>query len=262
MPTKLKAVVIIPARWGSTRFPGKPLENLSGKPMIQWVVERAQSAKSIAEVIVATDDDRILNAVEGFGGKAVLTSANHVSGTDRIAEAAKDLDCDIVINVQGDEPLIPSANIDLLVRPFLEDKLIKVTTLKSRILDDHEILNPNVVKVTSSKNGFALYFSRSPIPYLRDEWKDEERLVSNETCRDTTFYKHIGAYGFKKSFLMEYTSMPESPLEMAEKLEQLRILENGVPIYVVETKLGSIGVDSKEDLEKVEALLNQVEPVN
>jgi 3-deoxy-manno-octulosonate cytidylyltransferase (CMP-KDO synthetase) len=262
MPTKLKAVVIIPARWGSTRFPGKPLENLSGKPMIQWVVERAQSAKSISEVIVATDDERILNTVKSFGGKAVLTSADHVSGTDRIAEAAKDLDCDIVINVQGDEPLIPSANIDLLVTPFLEDKLIRVTTLKSRILDDHEILDPNVVKVTSSKTGFALYFSRSPIPYLRDEWKNEERPVSIETCRETTFYKHIGAYGFRKSFLMEYTSMPESPLEKAEKLEQLRILENGVPIYVVETKLGSIGVDRKEDLEKVEALLNQVEPVN
>jgi len=262
MPTELKAVVIIPARWGSTRFPGKPLENISGKPMIQWVVERAQNAETISEVIVATDDKRILNAVDSFGGRAVLTSDAHVSGTDRIAEAAKDLDCDIVINVQGDEPLIPSANIDLLVKPFLEDESIKVTTLKSKILDGDEIFDPNVVKVTSSKAGFALYFSRSPIPYLRDKWTNEEQVFLNKTESDKVFYKHIGAYGFKKNFLMEYTKMPESLLETTEKLEQLRILENGIPIYVVETILGSIGVDCKEDLAKVEELLNQVERIN
>ncbi len=262
MPTESKAVVIIPARWGSTRFPGKPLEKISGKPMIQWVVERAQNAELISQVIVATDDQRILNAVQGFGGHAVLTSSDHVSGTDRIAEAAKDLDCDIVINVQGDEPLIPSANIDLLVKPFLKDESIKVTTLKSKILDNEEVLDPNVVKVTSTKTGFALYFSRSPIPYLRDEWKNGERFFSRGTDSDKVFYKHIGAYGFKKNFLMEYTKMPESYLEKMEKLEQLRILENGAPIYVVETILGSIGVDCKEDIAKVEALLNQVERIN
>jgi 3-deoxy-manno-octulosonate cytidylyltransferase (CMP-KDO synthetase) len=264
MLTKLKTVVIIPSRWGSTRFPGKPLEIIAGKPMIQWVFERAKEAKTVSEVIVATDDERILNTVIGFGGKAVLTSPDHPSGTDRIAEAAERLDYDIVVNIQGDEPLIPSSNIDLLVKPFLDDEFIKVTTLKTRIFDIEEIYDPNVVKVTSSQSGFALYFSRSLIPFERDNWENGKWNFSTKDLisGEKTFFRHIGAYGFKKSFLMEYINMPESDLEKAEKLEQLRIIENGIPIKIVETNIGSIGVDCREDLAKVEELLSQAERVN
>ena len=239
MPTN-KAVVIIPARWASSRFPGKPLVGIRGKPMIQWVVENARRASLVSDVIVATDDQRILDVISSFGGKGVLTSSGHLSGTDRIAEVAATIDCDFVVNVQGDEPLIPPENIDRVIQLLLNDRLVKV------------------VKVVVDYQGFALYFSRAPIPFNRDEWNN---VYSREKsgALDFPVYKHVGIYAYSKDFLMEFSRMPVSPLESIEKLEQLRILENGVHIKVIETNKFSIGVDCPEDLVKVEEILAETE---
>lgn len=231
-------VAIIPARYASTRLNGKPLLHIDGKPMIQWVYERAKKAKLINDVIAATDDKRVFDAVRYFGGKAVMTSPEHRTGTDRIAEAAGGLNVDIIVNVQGDEPLIEPEMIDAAIRPLTNDSEIVAATLKTKIKDEKELNNPNVVKVVTDKNDFALYFSRLPIPYVRGQEKN-------------IHFKHIGLYVYRKDFLLKFARMKPTPLEEAEKLEQLRVLENGYKIKVVETKHDSIGVDTVEDLEKV-----------
>lgn len=238
----MKVVSIIPARWGSTRFEGKPMADINGKPMIQRVCERAKAARLINGVTVATDDERIFKAVTSFGGAAVMTSAKHASGTDRIAEAIKNIDADIVVNVQGDEPLIEPSAIDAAVAPMIEDLSLQVCTLKTIIIDEHEYRDPNVVKVVTDKDGFALYFSRSPVPFARRPFQEIRA------------YKHIGLYVYRREFLSRFASMKPTGLEIAESLEQLRALENGVKIKVVETAYNPISVDTPEDLERVRGI--------
>lgn len=244
-----KVIAVIPARWASSRFPGKPLALIKGKPMIQWVFEQASKAKSVSEVIVATDDSRILEAVNEFGGNVVMTSVDHESGTDRIAEVVRNKNCEIVVNVQGDEPLIPPANIDLIVKPLLEGVSEPTVTLRILIKSNEELMDRNVTKVVVDKSGSALYFSKAPIPWDRDGGD------TNVDPLKPFWYKHIGLYAYRKNFLMEFGSLPESGLERIEKLEQLRILENGFSIKVVETDLDSIGVDCEADLATIEARL-------
>ena len=262
MPTEPRAVAIIPARWASTRFPGKPLAQIKKKPMIQWVVEQAQKASRISEVIVATDDDRILDAVNGFGGKAVMTSQNHTTGSDRIAEVASGLKCDIVVNIQGDEPLIPPENIDQVIGCLDRDPALNVATLMMAVHESDEIINPNVVKVVADQNGNALYFSRSAIPFHRDEWKDglPENISKSRQEGMSQVFKHIGLYAYTRSFLLEFTRMNPTPIEQLEKLEQLRILEHGYPIQVGLTEKVSMGVDQIEDLDKIERFLEKQNP--
>ena len=251
MPTESRAVAIIPARWASTRFPGKPLAQIKKKPMIQWVVEQAQKASRVSEVVVATDDDRIFDAVTGFGGKAVMTSQNHATGSDRIAEVASGLKCDIVVNVQGDEPLIPPENIDQVIGCLDKNPTLNVATLMMAVRESDEITDSNVVKVVTDQKGRALYFSRSAIPFHRDEWKNG---LPNGTSQ---VFKHIGLYAYTRSFLLELSQMSPTPIEQLEKLEQLRILEHGYPIQVEETEKISMGVDRVEDLEKIERFLDK-----
>jgi 3-deoxy-manno-octulosonate cytidylyltransferase (CMP-KDO synthetase) len=261
MPTESKVVAIIPARWASTRFPGKPLAQIKNKPMIQWVVEQAQKASRISDVIVATDDDRISSAVTGFGGKAVMTSQDHVSGSDRIAEVASGLNCDIVVNIQGDEPLIPPENIDQVVACLDKNSALNVATLMMAAHTSDEITDPNVVKVVADQKGRALYFSRSAIPFHRDEWKDGlPESISKVKEEVPQVYKHIGLYAYTRPFLLEFTRMSPTPLEQLEKLEQLRILEHGYPIQVEITEKISMGVDQVEDLEKIERYLEKQNP--
>jgi 3-deoxy-manno-octulosonate cytidylyltransferase (CMP-KDO synthetase) len=250
MPTESRAVAIIPARWASSRFPGKPLALIKKKPMIQWVVERAQKASRISEVIVATDDDRIFDAVTGFGGKAVMTSQDHATGSDRIAEVASGLKCDIVVNVQGDEPLIPPENIDQVIDCLDSNPNLNVATLMMAVHESDEISDSSVVKVVADQKGRALYFSRSAIPFHRDEWKNG---VPGKTSH---VFKHVGLYAYTRSFLLEFTQMSPTPIEQLEKLEQLRILEHGYPIQVEITDKISIGVDRVEDLDKIERFLD------
>ena len=253
MPTNRKVLAVIPARWASTRFPGKPIADIHGKPMIQLVSEQAEKANLVNEVIIATDDKRIYDVVLGFGGKAIMTSQNHRSGTDRVAEVAKNMECDIVVNVQGDEPLIPPENIDLVVKPLLESDDLSVSTLMIAIKDWAELLNPDVCKVAVDNAGYALYFTRAPIPYSRDIANIDNPKNKNGIDVDHVVfgYKHIGIYAYKKSFLLEISNMKISRLEEIEKLEQLRILENRYLIKVVETKKNSVGVDRPDDLEKI-----------
>lgn len=246
-------VAIIPARYASTRLKGKPLLNIDGKPMIQWVYERAKKAKLTNDVIAATDDKRVFDAVRYFGGKAVMTSPEHRTGTDRIAEAADGLNVDIIINVQGDEPLIEPEMIDAAIRPLTNDSEIVAATLKTKIKDEKELSNPNVVKVVTDKNDFALYFSRLPIPYVRNS--EQWPVISDQ--KNNIHFKHIGLYVYRKDFLLKFARMKPTPLEEAEKLEQLRVLENGYKIKVVETKHDSIGVDTEEDLEKVRKIVKE-----
>lgn len=250
--SQLKAIVIIPARYGATRFPGKPLALLKGKPIIQWVYERAKKANLIQDVIVATDDDRIVKAIEDTGGKAVLTSKDHASGTDRIAEVAKDISCDIIINVQGDEPFISPEMIDQTVK-LLRDERASISTLAKRIEEPGELTDPNVVKVVMDREGFALYFSRSTIPYYRDKWK---RITEINWQEDIKIYKHIGIYGYRKDILLRLSKTPQSELERIEKLEQLRALENGFKIKIGMSSFNTIGIDTPEDLKRAEEWLN------
>ncbi|MFP6637373.1 MAG: 3-deoxy-manno-octulosonate cytidylyltransferase [Nitrospinaceae bacterium] len=260
MPTDIKVVAVIPARWDSSRFPGKPLALIRGKPMVQRVFEQASKAKSVSEVIVATDDTRILEVVNDFGGTAIMTSTKHTSGTDRIAEVISDRECDIVVNVQGDEPLIPPENIDRIVCPLMEDTSASIVTLKILIKTREELMDRNVTKVVVDNSNSALYFSKAPIPWDRDEWTDN--LTQNSTFDPLKpfWYKHIGLYAYRKNFLMEFGGLPESGLEKIEKLEQLRILESGFKIKVIETDLDSIGVDCEADLEMIEKNLAAVLP--
>ena len=237
---------IIPARYSSTRLPGKPLVLIHGKPMIQRVYEQSKKSKLLSRVIVATDDQRIFDFVESFGGEVMMTSDKHVSGTDRLAEAVKRISCDIVVNVQGDEPFIDPNNIDIAVQPLLEDKMLNVSTLAFKITNPLDLENENNVKVVMDKNNFALYFSRNYIPFDM-----EHNPAKVWTLKDRKFYKHIGLYVYRKSFLIRFSKMKKSYLEEVEKLEQLRILENGERIKVVITKKDSVSIDTAEDIELI-----------
>ena len=247
MSNKQHAIGVIPARYGSSRFPGKVLAEIAGKPMIQWVYEQAVQSKMLDELFVAVDDPRVLECVEGFGGKAVMTSANHQSGTDRIAEAVEHIPADIIVNIQGDQPLIDPRMIDEAVQPMMEDSTVQMSTLKIKI-GEEDYADPAVVKVVVDENDFALYFSRSLIPYSRD------KVAVN-------VYEHVGLYVYRKEFLLQISVMPQSYLEKIEMLEQLRVLEGGYKIKVIETKskhAAGVSVDTKDDLARVEKLMKDM----
>ncbi|MEW6555800.1 MAG: 3-deoxy-manno-octulosonate cytidylyltransferase [Elusimicrobiota bacterium] len=229
----MNVIGIIPARYSSTRLPGKPLIKISRKPMIQWVYEAVLKSKLLDRIIIATDDKRIFDVAKSFNADIVMTPRCN-SGTDRISFASKKIDCDIVVNIQCDEPLIKAAMIDSAIKPVIEHKNILVSTLAADFYDTEEKNNPNNVKVILDKNNFAIYFSRLPLP---------------------NSLKHIGLYVYRRNFLLKFAQMDQTPLEKAEKLEQLRILENNYKIYVVKTKHKTIGVDTKNDLEKVKKML-------
>ena len=232
----MKILCVIPARYASTRLPGKPLADIAGKPMICRVYEQAVQAKSLAGVLVATDDQRVYDAVIQNGGKAMMTAENHPTGTDRLAEvAAAYPDMDLIINVQGDEPLIEPEIIDALATVFDEDPALQMATVKTPMSTQAEMQDPNNVKVVTDRNGYALYFSRSLLPYPR-------------VPHGRPAYKHIGIYAYKRDFLLRYAQMEPTPLEQTESLEQLRALENGFRIRVIETNRKFIGVDTPEDL--------------
>jgi 3-deoxy-manno-octulosonate cytidylyltransferase (CMP-KDO synthetase) len=239
----MKALGIIPARYGSTRFPGKPLALLAGKPMVQWVYERAAQSELLSEVIVATDDHRIFDAVKECGGRVVMTRPDHPSGSDRIAEVAAKSDAEIIVNIQGDEPLIEPAAIDRGVKILLDNPAAQVGTLVRPIRDAADLRNPNIVKVALAQDRTALYFSRSPIPFCRGAQTDAEWLQQH------TYFKHIGLYIFRREMLLQFVKWPPGVLEKVEILEQLRLLEHGVKIHVAVTEYEARGVDTEEDLE-------------
>lgn len=247
----MKAVGIIPARYASTRLEGKVLLDIAGKPMIQHVYERASEASSLSEVFVATDDERIAEAVRGFKGKVRLTSLQHLSGTDRVAEVAAQLSADLIVNIQGDEPLISPSMIEGALLPLVEDPDVHMSTLCRRITKAQEAFDPNVVKVVMDQEGFALYFSRSPVPFHRDLWRGAGS--SSGKMGVTLAYKHFGLYAYRRDFLFRFSALPPSLLERIEQLEQLRALEHGFRIRVVETEEETIGVDTEEDLKRVRA---------
>jgi 3-deoxy-manno-octulosonate cytidylyltransferase (CMP-KDO synthetase) len=236
---------VIPARHASTRFPGKPLAAISGKPMIQHVVERVRRAQLVSRVVVATEDARIKSAVEDFGGEAIITRSDHRTGTDRVAEVATHLAADIYVNVQGDEPLIDPATVDAVVAALLEDRAIQLATPCAAIMERADIMDPNVVKVVRDFDGNALYFSRAPIPWVRD---------TSQTVA-ARHWKHLGLYGFRREALLEFPTLPPGELEHLEQLEQLRWLENGFRIRVVETDYDAVSVDVPADVARVEKLL-------
>ena len=247
----MNSLGIIPARYAASRFEGKVLAKIGGKPMIQHVWERAKKAHTLDELIIAADDDRIIKAVEEFGGKAVFTSKSHPSGTDRLREIANPLDVDIVVNIQADEPFLHHSMVDNLVNALRDDKDIVMASLMRKIENYGDVSNPNVVKVVVNKNNFALYFSRCPIPFIR------EQDQAPEDEKPPVFYKHIGLYAYTKDFLFTFANLPPSSLEKYEKLEQLRALENGYKIKMVETKYDTIGVDTPEDLEEAKVRLSR-----
>lgn len=255
----MSAIVVIPARYSSTRFPGKPLALLRGEPLIQHVYRNSLNSRAAAEVLVATDNERIFQTVLSFGGKAVMTSPHHISGTDRIAEAVRNLDHDIIVNVQGDEPLIRTEMIDDVIS-ILSDENASIGTLAKRIDSTREIFDPNVVKVVFDRPGFAFYFSRSPVPYHRDLFGTEasmgDKAAQAATPSEVFMFKHLGIYSYRRDVLMELTHLPPSRLEEIEKLEQLRALENGFRIKIRETSFETVGVDTPEDLERIEKCLN------
>jgi len=257
MGKNVKISAVIPARYGSSRFEGKPLAPILGKPMIQYVYEGVCQSKLIDEVLIATDDQRIMEVVRSFGGKALLTSPDHPTGTDRVAEVARNLRAEIIVNVQGDEPLIKGRVIDQAIRPLLKDKELLLSTLMSRIEEVKDWLNPNIVKVVVNRQNEALYFSRSPIPLPRD--LNVEKILSNPSkgreLLPKKVFKHIGVYVFRRNFLLRFSKMKPTPLEKLEKLEQLRALENGVRIKVVPVQYEPICVDIPEDIQKVEKFL-------
>ncbi len=243
----MQLIAIIPARFASTRFPGKPLALILGKPLIQWTYEQAQQVKGLDGVWVATDDGRIKEAVEGFGGQVVMTRADHPSGSDRLAEAAGLLDLapeDVVINIQGDQPVFPPDLIARLAEVLVRDPQVVMVTPVKCVSASSAAANPNVVKTVFARNGRALYFSRSPLPFWREGGQ-------------TYFYKHIGIYAYRVQFLKEFVHLPAGRWELAEKLEQLRALEHGYPIHIVETDGDTREVDSPEDLREVEEFLGR-----
>lgn len=245
-----KAAVIIPARYGSTRFPGKPLVILNSRPLIQWVYEGINKSKSVSRVVIATDDERIYSAVLGFGGDVVKTSSGLRTGSDRCAEVSKDFEEDVIVNLQADEILKGPEMIDELVQIMSEDPSVLMGTLKKEIILPEELWDRNVVKVVSDKDDYAIYFSRSPIPYVRDRvFNNEERLPHK------TFYKHLGIYAYRRDFLQLFSKLPASRLEDLEKLEQLRVLESGFKIKIKETGYESYRIDTPEDLINLEKVL-------
>ena len=254
LPAKLplKIVAVIPARYHSTRLPGKALADIAGRPMIEHVYRRSAGAAGIDAVIIATDDERIAATARGFGGEVMMTSAAHLSGTDRVAEVARSLACDIVVNVQGDEPLIPAGMIEEVIAPF-SDAGVVMTTLRRRIDDEADRLSPHVVKVVVDRNDDALYFSRAPIPYARDAG------TSVPADRNpSSAFKHVGLYGYRREFLLALAALPPTPLELSESLEQLRALEHGFRIRTPETVHDSLGVDTPEDLERARRQLAEL----
>ena len=241
----MKAIGIIPARWASTRFPGKILAPIAGKPMLERVWERVKAARALSEVIIACDEAHVLERALAFGAKAVLTRPDHPSGSDRVAEAAAMTDADIIVNIQSDEPLIQPGLVDALVGSLTEaDASCVMATPIRRITGIEEFLNPNVVKVVKDKNSCAMYFSRAPIPFNRDGVPDTEN-----------YFKHLGIYAYRRAFLFEFCRWPKSFLEQQECLEQLRVLEQGFRIKTVETDMEAIGVDVPEDVIKVETYM-------
>lgn len=241
----MKAIGVIPARWGSTRFEGKILALLNGRPMIEHVWQQAKKSRRLEDVLIACDDERILEAVKNFGGKAVMTAKDHESGTDRIAEAVADVDVEVVVNIQGDEPLINPAVIDHLADALLNDSKLAMATVIKKIAKEEDLNNPNVVKAVIDQNNNALYFSRSPIPYNR----------AGKPFGQSIYYKHLGLYAYRKDFLLGFKKLPFSHLEATEKLEQLRVLDAGYKIKTIETDHETIGVDTPEDLVRVQELM-------
>lgn len=238
----MKFLGVIPARYASTRLPGKPLKEICGYPMIQWVYERCKKS-NLDRVVVATDSEDVYKIVKSFNGDVVLTKKEHKNGTSRIGEVCeKILDYDIIINIQGDEPLIEPEMINILIESFKKDNELSVATLKHKIKDKKDIENPNCVKVITDKNDYAIYFSRSVIPYPRN-------------INEDLYYKHIGIYGYKREFIKKYIEMESTPLENSESLEQLRVLENGYKIKVLETKYEIVGVDTEEELNRVREII-------
>ena len=252
------AVAVIPARYNSTRLPGKPLLEISGKPLILWVVERALGARTVSRAIVATDDARIFDVVIAEGFEAVMTRRDHLSGTDRVAEVAKNLNAEIIVNVQGDEPLIEPETIDRAVIALVADPDAQMSTTCEPISALADVLSSAVVKVVVDGEGYAVDFSRNPIPFPNQAVQRHgsiEAALRNEPALLFSFRKHTGLYAYRQEFLLEFTSWPQSGLERTESLEQLRALERGVKIKVVEAALPSIGVDTAEDLERVRAIV-------
>lgn len=237
----MRFVGVIPARYASTRLPGKPLLHIAGKPLIQWVYEGATPSRRLERLLVATDEETIFQAVVGFGGEAIMTRVDHPSGTDRVAEVASRIDADVFINIQGDEPLIEASVVDAVCEPFVNDSALEISTAKIRIEKHDEAARPQIVKVVTDCRGQALYFSRSLIPYPRHP--------------SAQFFKHVGIYGYRKRFLSALPGLSHSPLESAEGLEQLRFLANGYRIQVVEVIHDSFGIDTPEDVERVRPLL-------
>lgn len=237
-----KVVAIIPARYHSTRFEGKPLAKILGKPMIYHVYKNIKKCDILDDVVVATEDERICKAVKNFGGKAVLTSPDHQTGTDRIAEAARHIEADIIVNVQGDEPLVRSDMIEQIAQPLIEDRSIKVVNLISQVSNLGDYVDTSVVKTAIDKNGFIFYLTRAPIPYPK-------------TRLGYVVYKQIGLYSFRKDFLLEFTEMEQTKLELVEGIEFLRILENGYRIKAVLTDYNAISVDTLSDLIEVEKVI-------
>ncbi|HOQ32795.1 MAG TPA: 3-deoxy-manno-octulosonate cytidylyltransferase [Candidatus Hydrogenedens sp.] len=248
---KKSVLVVIPARYGSTRFPGKMLADLCGYPLVYHVYRQAKKAKYVGEVLVATDDERIQSALEPMGVPVIMTRADHASGTDRIAEVAEKRTEEIIVNVQGDEPLLPPECIDSTIKPLLEDTQLQMSTACRNITDPSWIQNPNIVKVITNQKGHAIYFSRSPIPYIRDE--EQRKNIEG------IYWQHIGLYVYRREFLLHISKLPQTPLEKLEKLEQLRVLENGYSIAVVPTNYEALGVDTPEDLAHVEKILKSRE---
>lgn len=249
---KSKVIAIIPARYHSNRFEGKPLALINDKPMIQHVVERANEVELLSKVVVATDDDRIAEAVRSFGGEYVMTKPDHATGTDRLAEAASLIDIsehDIIVNIQGDQPLFPAEVVEQVARPMLDDPALPMSTLIYKIVRPEEIDDTNHVKTVFDRNGNALYFSRASIPFQRNP---------DEPAKPT-YYKHLGFYAYRKGFLLTFVGLPEGEWERFEKLEQLRALEYGYTIRVVLTDHDSIEVDTPKDIERVEELLKLTE---
>jgi 3-deoxy-manno-octulosonate cytidylyltransferase (CMP-KDO synthetase) len=251
----LAIVVIIPARFGSTRLPGKPLSKIHGRPMIQWVHERASRSRLAGRVLVATDDERIAEAVRGFGGEAVMTSPAHASGTDRLAEVVGGMaEAEIVVNVQGDEPLLDPESLDAAVQAVREDESLPMATLSVPLRDPLEMLSPSVVKVVADARGDALYFSRGPIPFVRDG--GDPRTAAQAAVDRGLARKHVGLYVYRRAALLRFASLPPAPLEIAEGLEQLRALHHGMRIKVVEREReAGLAVDTPEDLARVRELL-------
>lgn len=238
MPQRILGV--IPARFASSRFPGKALATLAGKPILQHVYERSVQARYLTDVVIATDDERIYDAARAFGAPVRMTRSDHLSGTDRVAEAASADSASIIVNIQGDEPLIDPSAIDAATLALLDDIDAPMATLMKKIEDPSEIHNPNVVKVVTNLRGDAIYFSRWPIPYDRGA--------------GSIYWKHLGLYVYRRDFLLAYSSLPVGPLEISESLEQLRAMENGYRIRVMETEYDAFGVDTPEDLKKISAL--------